>query len=234
MFCSNCGKEIPDDSTFCPECGFKVGGAPVNKVAGNFDFNLIVTTIKNPSISCLNKIESIIVICVYAVLSCVTTWRFIPSVVNVKGTNGYISQALKYLDYNPGLIIVYGLLFAVLTFFALCWAYSRKNQTSIFDEKVICNVAGSFIIPVLCMVAIFLFSFFLGLISLVCLFVAITSLLVDFINNISLNNKYLLVLCATLFLLLMLVFAINGAISALSLNITDLVGDLSNLAGMFY
>jgi TM2 domain-containing membrane protein YozV len=25
MFCSKCGKQIPDDSVFCPECGAKVG-----------------------------------------------------------------------------------------------------------------------------------------------------------------------------------------------------------------
>ncbi|MBR4256231.1 MAG: zinc ribbon domain-containing protein, partial [Clostridia bacterium] len=24
MFCSNCGKEIPDESVFCPECGYAV------------------------------------------------------------------------------------------------------------------------------------------------------------------------------------------------------------------
>lgn len=24
MFCGNCGKEIPDDSLFCPECGNKI------------------------------------------------------------------------------------------------------------------------------------------------------------------------------------------------------------------
>ncbi|MCR5235340.1 MAG: zinc ribbon domain-containing protein [Lachnospiraceae bacterium] len=26
MFCDNCGKEIPDDSAFCPECGNAVAG----------------------------------------------------------------------------------------------------------------------------------------------------------------------------------------------------------------
>jgi TM2 domain-containing membrane protein YozV len=25
MFCSKCGKQIPDDAVFCPECGTKVG-----------------------------------------------------------------------------------------------------------------------------------------------------------------------------------------------------------------
>lgn len=29
MFCSQCGKEIPDDSVFCPECGKKVGNVSV-------------------------------------------------------------------------------------------------------------------------------------------------------------------------------------------------------------
>ena len=27
MYCSMCGKEIPDDSLFCPECGAKQGAA---------------------------------------------------------------------------------------------------------------------------------------------------------------------------------------------------------------
>lgn len=27
MFCSNCGKQIPDGSAFCPECGATLGGA---------------------------------------------------------------------------------------------------------------------------------------------------------------------------------------------------------------
>ena len=26
MFCSNCGKEIPDDSVKCPDCGRKSNG----------------------------------------------------------------------------------------------------------------------------------------------------------------------------------------------------------------
>lgn len=26
MYCSKCGKNIPDDSVFCPECGYKCGG----------------------------------------------------------------------------------------------------------------------------------------------------------------------------------------------------------------
>ena len=29
MFCSQCGKEIPDDSTFCPECGAQLSHSPV-------------------------------------------------------------------------------------------------------------------------------------------------------------------------------------------------------------
>ena len=29
MFCTNCGKEIPNGSEFCPNCGAKIGGAPV-------------------------------------------------------------------------------------------------------------------------------------------------------------------------------------------------------------
>ena len=28
MFCENCGKEIPDDAKFCPECGAAVSGEP--------------------------------------------------------------------------------------------------------------------------------------------------------------------------------------------------------------
>ena len=32
MFCSNCGKQIPDGSAFCPECGTKLT-APVTQAA---------------------------------------------------------------------------------------------------------------------------------------------------------------------------------------------------------
>lgn len=32
MFCANCGKEIPDETVFCPECGNKAG-ATIEKKA---------------------------------------------------------------------------------------------------------------------------------------------------------------------------------------------------------
>ncbi len=32
MFCSQCGKEIPQNAQFCPECQQKVAPAPVNQV----------------------------------------------------------------------------------------------------------------------------------------------------------------------------------------------------------
>ena len=28
MFCQNCGKEIEDGTSFCPDCGAKIGSAP--------------------------------------------------------------------------------------------------------------------------------------------------------------------------------------------------------------
>ena len=31
-FCSNCGKEIPEGATVCPECGANLGGAPVKVI----------------------------------------------------------------------------------------------------------------------------------------------------------------------------------------------------------
>ncbi len=30
MFCTNCGKELPDDAQFCPACGMSVKGAPAS------------------------------------------------------------------------------------------------------------------------------------------------------------------------------------------------------------
>lgn len=32
MFCSQCGKEIPENAQFCPECQLKVAPAPANRV----------------------------------------------------------------------------------------------------------------------------------------------------------------------------------------------------------
>ena len=34
MFCSNCGKQIPDGSAFCPECGATLGGAQAAPAQG--------------------------------------------------------------------------------------------------------------------------------------------------------------------------------------------------------
>ncbi len=33
MFCRDCGKTIPDDSAFCPECGAKLATAPAGEFA---------------------------------------------------------------------------------------------------------------------------------------------------------------------------------------------------------
>lgn len=33
MFCRDCGKTIPDDSAFCPECGAKLAAAPAGGLA---------------------------------------------------------------------------------------------------------------------------------------------------------------------------------------------------------
>ena len=35
MFCTNCGKEIPDDSIFCTFCGQKVDGGAAPADAGS-------------------------------------------------------------------------------------------------------------------------------------------------------------------------------------------------------
>ncbi len=34
-FCSNCGKEIPENSTFCPSCGTSIGGTNSNQNNSN-------------------------------------------------------------------------------------------------------------------------------------------------------------------------------------------------------
>ena len=34
-FCSNCGKEIPENSTFCPNCGTPIGGTNSNQNNSN-------------------------------------------------------------------------------------------------------------------------------------------------------------------------------------------------------
>lgn len=34
-FCSNCGKEIPENSTFCPSCGTSIGGTNPNQNNSN-------------------------------------------------------------------------------------------------------------------------------------------------------------------------------------------------------
>ena len=34
-FCSNCGKEIPENSTFCPSCGTPIGGTNPNQNNSN-------------------------------------------------------------------------------------------------------------------------------------------------------------------------------------------------------
>ena len=58
MFCNNCGKQIPDDARFCPNCSAAIGAPPVRKqlirprddrkiagvcagVARYFDLNLV-------------------------------------------------------------------------------------------------------------------------------------------------------------------------------------------------
>lgn len=64
MFCVKCGREIPDDSVFCPECGNKCGGTKEkNKVTINFDFNqllnYILSSLKNPISTMKNSYENV-------------------------------------------------------------------------------------------------------------------------------------------------------------------------------
>lgn len=54
MYCSKCGKQIPDDSSFCPECGSNCngGGKTINATATSVDMNkhknYLLTTLKSP------------------------------------------------------------------------------------------------------------------------------------------------------------------------------------------
>lgn len=54
MYCSKCGKQIPDDSSFCPECGFNCngGGKNINATTTSVDINkhknYLLTTLKSP------------------------------------------------------------------------------------------------------------------------------------------------------------------------------------------
>ena len=56
MFCSNCGKQIPDGSAFCPECGATLGGAqaaPQGAAMQNFQqgFNNFQNAVKGADYS---------------------------------------------------------------------------------------------------------------------------------------------------------------------------------------
>ncbi len=35
MFCSNCGKQVPDGTRFCPECGKEIGGSAFSNVTND-------------------------------------------------------------------------------------------------------------------------------------------------------------------------------------------------------
>ena len=57
MFCTNCGKEIPNGSLFCPECGASQQGVtplPVSNASGYVGQNNISTVQKAPyNIACI-------------------------------------------------------------------------------------------------------------------------------------------------------------------------------------
>ena len=56
MFCPNCGKEIPDDSKFCPYCGYQIA-----KVKGEDRVQTIELTSKRLKKQLLYSIATIII-----------------------------------------------------------------------------------------------------------------------------------------------------------------------------
>jgi hypothetical protein len=105
MFCKNCGKEIQDDSLFCPECGAKIGEAPeqVEKVQSQPVSDKPVVTeevekvvAKKPKKT--GKVIAIITVAIVLVAAIIVgVFAFVPG-INIFG-KGYEKEVENYLEF---------------------------------------------------------------------------------------------------------------------------------------
>lgn len=70
MFCKNCGKKLPDNASFCPECGIKIkkdNAETVNKNVENQSVNIVSRVEKNKKNRNIN-INPVVIAVISAVL----------------------------------------------------------------------------------------------------------------------------------------------------------------------
>ncbi len=131
MFCRKCGKEIPDDSEFCPKCGMSVGkeiSEQVNTqedtvVADTANSTPNETTVANEISSntmnaaqsaiiedkpCSHKKKSIIPFVVIAIVVVVFAAIFIPVKINIDAKNKEAHHEFEYHLSEDGTYIIDG------------------------------------------------------------------------------------------------------------------------------
>ncbi|WP_294580430.1 zinc ribbon domain-containing protein [uncultured Thomasclavelia sp.] len=103
MYCSNCGKQIPDDARYCPECGNKVvADESFNQPYHDFENNFERTNWQ--SNNTFQWKTSAIVWFAIIVLGCIVTIYTYSQLFNY--------PYIRYIGFNPIIIIAFEILAA--------------------------------------------------------------------------------------------------------------------------
>ena len=78
MYCSNCGKENPDDGRFCFNCGAQLLSHRTNSVQNNYKMPLTPQSFSSQSHLCANEKAEILVICKHHPIQYVAPLIFTP------------------------------------------------------------------------------------------------------------------------------------------------------------
>lgn len=128
MYCSNCGKENPDDGRFCFNCGAQLLSHRTNSVQNNYKMPLTPQSFSSQSHLCANEKDEILVICKH---------HWIKYVAPIIFTTYFtIAAFLKILvgDFGLGFILLIVAAFLMVDIYAIASASLKLTRIHIIGK----------------------------------------------------------------------------------------------------